>query len=579
MKSDHNQANKKYQHPSVETLRRLFAVADMFRELAPWRWMGDREVVAVHDPHSKRIGYCIVMGGKICFGLDVMIGDYGLLEYKKTVSGKFDPNSFDDFHKKDSIVLLLESDKYVEPADRAYYDKIGATYSDKELCPRFRRYEPGFYPWLLDESSAAFMAVCLEQVAEVASRAKVNSSVLGKRDYQSFVVRIPQLKNGKFVWREEFISPEPMKRVIRIMPNKVDPAILWEVYGTAKKTKMTWEADCFWGTQPIGEMDERPRYPFRYMIAEHESMTEDYVLLANLFDVNDYGARFLVQMYEAMRKAGACPETILIRHQHLVPVFAPLLGSLGISTKVVKSLPSIEKARQEMFNAFLDKQDWASLKKSPIEQKNKKIVKASGKKQVASRAMGAVYQFKVTLDDIQPVIWRRFQVESDITLKRLAATILIVVGWSNSHLHQFSIGKKRYGLPEEDFMEYDDFFDEGKFRLSDFSEKELAKVNFAYDFGDGWTHTVQLEKVSGKHKDVSYPVCIGGARKCPRENCGGPAEYENFLRIISDPKDPEYPATIYDVGKDFNPEMFDVDSVNRQLKDVADEEKSFDTFA
>ena len=84
--------------------------------------MGDREVVAVHDPHSKRIGYCIVMGGKICFGIDVMIGDYGLLEYKKTVSGKFDPNSFDDFHKKDSIVLLLESDKYVEPADRAFYD-------------------------------------------------------------------------------------------------------------------------------------------------------------------------------------------------------------------------------------------------------------------------------------------------------------------------------------------------------------------------------------------------------------------------------------------------------------------------
>ena len=573
MKSDENQKNRKFQYPSVDTLHRLFVAADAFRMLTPWQWMGDREVVAVHDTQSERVAYCVVMGEKgLCFGLEAMLGDRGLSAYCKTVSSKVKETGIDFLNRKDSLTLFFENKDWLTPEDLIVCKEAGVEYSAPRAWPQFRRFEPGFLPWLMQESDAAFMAVCLEQVVNVAHRAKADPGIFGPRGHQTFLARIPNKANGVIVWRDELISPVPMERVILITP-KVDHTLLGQTFGAAKKTGMVWEADCFWQNMSVGKPDERPRYPFCYMMADNAS---DFILHVNLVDENDHGAGFLGQMCEVVKKQGVFPETILIRQPHLAPVFAPL-AAYGIATKVVNKLSAIDRACKAMLKDLKPGGIMNSGKGSSSEQTIKaKNLKDSDKKQAVRSGKGRVYQFKVTVDDIRPAIWRKFQVESDITLKRLAATILIVMGWTNSHLHQFGIGKKRYGIPQEEFMEYDDFLDEGKFRLSDFSEKEIAKVNFAYDFGDGWTHTVRLEKVLGKHKDVSYPVCIGGARKCPRENCGGPAEYENFLRIISDPKDPEYPATIYDVGKDFDPEMFDADSVNRQLKHVAQEEKCFD---
>lgn len=40
-----------------------------------------------------------------------------------------------------------------------------------------------------------------------------------------------------------------------------------------------------------------------------------------------------------------------------------------------------------------------------------------------------IYQFKITLSDVRPAVWRRVQVPADITLYRMAAVLVTVVGW------------------------------------------------------------------------------------------------------------------------------------------------------
>jgi len=59
----------------------------------------------------------------------------------------------------------------------------------------------------------------------------------------------------------------------------------------------------------------------------------------------------------------------------------------------------------------------------------------------------SIYQIKVTLLGSKPPIWRRFQVESDITLGDLHPILQEVMGWGDSHLHQFIIDQKYYGIP------------------------------------------------------------------------------------------------------------------------------------
>ena len=58
-----------------------------------------------------------------------------------------------------------------------------------------------------------------------------------------------------------------------------------------------------------------------------------------------------------------------------------------------------------------------------------------------------LYQFKITLLEFQPPIWRRIQVKNG-TLDKLHEHIQTAMGWTNSHLHQFEIDGERYGDPE-----------------------------------------------------------------------------------------------------------------------------------
>src|SRR5687768_2908174 len=56
----------------------LYAAAQAFRELAPWKWMRASELFGVRDPRTGMIGWCSIMGaGEECSGLSVHRGDRG----------------------------------------------------------------------------------------------------------------------------------------------------------------------------------------------------------------------------------------------------------------------------------------------------------------------------------------------------------------------------------------------------------------------------------------------------------------------------------------------------------------------
>ena len=92
-------------------------------------------------------------------------------------------------------------------------------------------------------------------------------------------------------------------------------------------------------------------------------------------------------------------------------------------------------------------------------------------------ATGEVYQFKITLLESQPVIWRRFQV-LDCTLDKLHEHIQTAMGWTNSHLHHFTIEGRLYGDPmlmAETFEELN-YADSTTTRLSDILPESGAAV-------------------------------------------------------------------------------------------------------
>jgi hypothetical protein len=176
----------------------------------------------------------------------------------------------------------------------------------------------------------------------------------------------------------------------------------------------------------------------------------------------------------------------------------------------------------------------------------------------------SVYQFKVSLKGIKPLIWRRIEVPAAYTFWDLHVAIQDSMGWFDSHLHAFRIpnraGRKvtMIGIPDDGGFDDDPITLPGwEVPISEHFTKKGDKADYEYDFGDGWEHKVVLEKIVDKMPNTKYPRCLAGARACPHEDCGGTGGYANLLEIISDPSDEEYQDMLEWLGGKFDPEHFD----------------------
>ena|SRR5215813_2266896 len=190
-----------------------------------------------------------------------------------------------------------------------------------------------------------------------------------------------------------------------------------------------------------------------------------------------------------------------------------------------------------------------------------------------------VYQLKITLRGISPLIWRRLLVRAETSLAELHDILQLVLGWTNNHLHRFIIHGKEYGIAYGGGIGFDD--DPRHIRLADFCFRLRERFLYEYDFGNRWQHDLRVEQVLEAEGKRVYPVCTDGKRAAPPEECGGAEMYlaqwrhwkYDFLchrlqdgvgnrkrECFTDGEDEEIPATGYD------PDHFDRRQVNTQLR-------------
>ncbi len=178
-----------------------------------------------------------------------------------------------------------------------------------------------------------------------------------------------------------------------------------------------------------------------------------------------------------------------------------------------------------------------------------------------------VYQLKVTLKGAKPPIWRRLLVTDDISLRRLHNILQVACGWSNSHLHEFSMGRSRYGRTDPEWPT--DMKSDTAKRLSSLHLAEKSKLEYVYDFGDWWEHAILVEAIRPRKEGEVLPICLTGRRAFPPEDFGGVWAYMDLLAVLADPSDSEYEDKKEWVGPYFDPETVDLPFVNQQLRLVA----------
>src|SRR5437867_1088649 len=183
---------------------------------------------------------------------------------------------------------------------------------------------------------------------------------------------------------------------------------------------------------------------------------------------------------------------------------------------------------------------------------------------VAKKSAQAL-RLRVSLQEVEPEIWRLLLVRESMTLARLHSFLQRTMGWTNSHLYQFEIeGQVFTDLDTwEPFEEEDEEpGDPAVTRLRDLHLKEGAAFTYLYDFGDYWMHDIVVQEIVPVAESQRLPQCSAGARACPPEDCGGPSGYFQLLEAIHDPMHAEHESYLEWLGGSFDPEAFSVRRAN-----------------
>lgn len=129
-----------------------------------------------------------------------------------------------------------------------------------------------------------------------------------------------------------------------------------------------------------------------------------------------------------------------------------------------------------------------------------------------SSTLLSIYQLRIVLRGISPLIWRRVLVPRDTTLTYLHAILQILFAWSDEHVHSFYVHGREYGSTGAQTSQV---------LLRDLCLHRGEQCRYVYDFGAYWECDIRLEALLPLAPRHVYPVCIGGKRAAPSEDCRG----------------------------------------------------------
>ncbi len=173
-------------------------------------------------------------------------------------------------------------------------------------------------------------------------------------------------------------------------------------------------------------------------------------------------------------------------------------------------------------------------------------------------------RLRVSLLEIEPTIWRSVLVKADIGLHELHRAIQMLFQWYDYHLYRFEIEGRGFEAPDEE----SDGADSTRAKLGRLGLRTGDTFDYTYDFGDDWRHLIEVEGIETVSDQAWLPWVLGGARRGPPEDCGGPYRYSEIQWLRQQPfenLDEDDQETVEWLGEDFDPEEFSLVQARHDL--------------
>jgi len=131
-----------------------------------------------------------------------------------------------------------------------------------------------------------------------------------------------------------------------------------------------------------------------------------------------------------------------------------------------------------------------------------------------------VYQLRVVVHGISPLIWRRLLVPAETTIAELHTILQTAFGWGGEHLHRFVIHGTEYGISYAGGPGFRD--DPHLVRLGGLGLRQGERFVYEYHFFAGWVVDLRVEQILPGRPGRGHPRCTAGHRAGPPEDWAGP---------------------------------------------------------
>jgi hypothetical protein len=332
--------------PSDPEAKELLDLAIRVKQLKPWQWMEETDLIGMENPETREIGFISVMGS---------VGEYEAVALYLGAEGL---HGFIDFVKDESatVARLIERPhlqaafserKYLEKWDRDLIKQLGMKVAGAQ--PMFRSYRPGYLPWFVTLTEARFLIHALSQTLHVATSVRDEAQPFrptGRVEKGGYLMRVSRRAESELIWEDQvWRIPRPKAEPIRAI---VDSVVL-EQLKRIPQSELELEADLFLAPGSMGEPGRRPLALYMLMVADSDSgfilgvdaMTAESSLAAMRASIPNSLAKMLLQNQ-------VVPRRLIVRWELLRNLLRTLTQSLNIELKHSDELPSIDEAADSM---------------------------------------------------------------------------------------------------------------------------------------------------------------------------------------------------------------------------------------
>jgi len=178
----------------------------------------------------------------------------------------------------------------------------------------------------------------------------------------------------------------------------------------------------------------------------------------------------------------------------------------------------------------------------------------------------AIATLRIEVKYIEPLIWRRVAVRTSMNFMALHKVIQAAMGWRDYHLWEFVVVELKYGMPDPDRPHVKNG---ATTQLATVLASGMTESDYVYDFGDNWEHRIIVEQTADAATGAKYPRFLGGERRCPPEDCGGPPGYFDFIENIARKNGKKAKEALDWYGGPYDPDDIDVEQINITLGRIA----------